>query len=234
MIPAPPERLPTEQAFNNGADAVLVAVPEYIKPPQQALINHFGAIARVAQNKPVMIYNIPSRTGTEILPETVAKLAEAHPNIIGIKQSMGDLDKVSELKRLCPQDFQIYSGDDSLTLPMLALGARGVVSVASHLEGKLIKQMIQSFHQDKPKEAQRLHQLLYPLYKALFITTNPIPVKQALYQNELIGTPTLRTLGQMSEENKMKLNYDLYHFQKRKEAFLNQNRMPAQQAGRSY
>ena len=213
-------------AFDLGADAILVTVPKYIKPPPQALINYFGAVAQAIDNKPMMIYNIPSRTGTEIAPETVAKLAHAHPNIVGIKQSMGNMDRVSEMRILCPDDFQIYSGDDSLTLPMLALGARGVVSVVSHLEGKLIKQMVQEFKANRPKNAYALHHLLYPLYKAMFVTTNPLPIKEALYEKQLIESPTLRTLGEMSQDEKIKLNHDLYHFNCAKQLFFEERKGP--------
>jgi len=205
-------------AFSLGADAVLVAVPEYIKPPQDVLVNHFGAVARAIEGKPMMIYNIPSRTGTEILPETVAEIAKANPNVFGIKQSMGDMDKVSELRNRCPADFQIYSGDDSLTLPMLSLGAKGVISVASHLEGNLIQDMVQAFHDGNAAYAQDLHNLLFPLYKSLFMTTNPLPVKEALYQRGLISAPTLRTMGEMSAEKKNLLHEKLAQFEIAKHA----------------
>ena len=203
----------TLSAFERGADAALVAVPEYIKPPQQALLIHFNSIAKAAKDKPIIIYNIPSRTGTEILPETVAKLAKTNANIIGIKQSFGNLDKVSEMKMLCPEGFQIYSGDDSLTLPMMALGAKGVISVASHLEGKLIKKMIQEFKTGHVQQAQKTHALLFPLFKTLFMTTNPLPIKEALYQRGLITSPTLRTMGEMQPEDKKVLQQNLQKFE---------------------
>ena len=209
-----------QKAFELGADAILVAVPEYIKPPQDSLLLHYNAIARSIDDKPMMIYNIPGRTGTEILPETVAKLAHTNPNIFGIKQSLGDMDKVSELKMLCPPDFQIYSGDDSLTLPMLALGARGVVSVASHLEGDLIQRMIQSFQRGNITSAQNLHNLLFPLYKALFMTTNPMPVKEAAYQKGLISSPILRSMGEMPQEKKDLLRQSLATFEIKKRGYF--------------
>ena len=208
-------------AFEIGADAVLISAPEYIKPSQESMYIHFSSIAKSVPNRPVMIYNIPSRTGVEILPETVAKLAHRNSNIIGIKQSMGNLDRVSEMKALCPPDFQIYSGDDSLTLPMLALGAKGVVSVASHLEGRLIKRMIGCFKRGQNTQAESIHHLLFPLFKALFIETNPMPIKEALYQKHLIETPVLRTLGSMSAENKNHLIKELKLFDERKKAFFN-------------
>lgn len=201
-----------KKAVELGADGILVAVPEYIKPRQEDMIQHFGAIADAVSETPMLIYNIPGRTGTEILPATVAEIAKAHPNVIGTKQSLGNMDKVSELKALCPPDFQIYSGDDSLTLPMLALGAKGVISVTSHVEGALIQQMIHSFKNGQVAEAQELHYLLFPLYKTLFMTTNPIPVKEALYFEQLIDSPALRTLGKMSTEDKTKLHQELARF----------------------
>lgn len=211
----------SNQAFDIGADAVLISVPEYIKPPQKDLYHHFSTIAKSVSEKPIFIYNIPGRTGTEIFPETVAKLAQDNPNIIGIKQSVADLDKVSEISIKCPKDFQIYSGDDSLTLPMLSLGAVGVISVASHLQGTMIKQMIEKFYTN-PNLAMKYHQTLFPLFKSLFMTTNPIPVKQALYNLGLISSPGLRTLGTMTNEDKEKLQSALQKFELQKDTFLSQ------------
>jgi 4-hydroxy-tetrahydrodipicolinate synthase len=126
-----------------------------------------------------MLYNIPGRTGQNLLPETVVRLA-AIDNIVAIKEASGNLDQVSEIRRLTPTEFQIYAGDDSLTLPMLAIGAQGVVSVASHLVGNQLQQMIQSWKAGKTQIATDIHLQLFPLFKALFLTTNPIPVKEAL------------------------------------------------------
>ena len=207
----------TEKAFKLGANAALVVVPEYIKPPQQAMYAHFNAIAKSVSDKPIIIYNVPSRTGSEILPETVAKLNYDNPNIIGIKQSMPNLDRVSELKLMCPENFQIYSGDDSLTLPMLSLGAKGVISVASHLEGETIRNMIIAFRKGENKLAMQYHQLLFPLYKALFMTTNPMPIKEALYQRHLINSPVLRTLGEMNTTEKENLKKALSTFEYHKQ-----------------
>ena len=210
----------SNRAFDIGADAVLISVPEYIKPPQKDLYAHFSNVAKSVSNKPIFIYNIPSRTGTEILPDTIARLAHDHPNIIGVKQSMPDLDKVSEISIKCPADFQIYSGEDSLTLPMLSLGAKGVVSVASHLVGEMIHQMIANFN-STPMLSQEYHQMLYPLFKSLFVTTNPIPIKQALYDMNLISSPVLRTLGTMTKQDQEKLKNALKEFEFQKNKFLN-------------
>jgi 4-hydroxy-tetrahydrodipicolinate synthase len=126
-----------------------------------------------------MLYNIPGRTGQNLLPETVAQLAEVD-NIVAIKEASGNLDQVSTVRRLTPPTFKIYSGDDSLTLPMLAVGASGVVSVASHLVGDRLQSMIRSFEAGRVADALTEHLALLPLFKALFLTTNPIPLKAAL------------------------------------------------------
>jgi 4-hydroxy-tetrahydrodipicolinate synthase len=132
-----------------------------------------------------MLYNVPGRTGTNLLPETVERLA-AIPNIVAIKEASGNLDQVSEIRRRVPADFRIYSGDDSLTLPMLALGAYGVVSVASHLIGQELKAMIEAAVAGRLEQARAVHFRYFPLFKALFMAPNPVPVKAAL---SLLGLP---------------------------------------------
>ena len=169
----------TEKAAALGLDGSLQVVPYYNKPPQEGLYEHFRAIAAACPSLPLMLYNIPGRTGQSLAPETVARLAEV-PGIAAIKAASGSVEEVSQLRQLVPDSFDIYSGDDTLTLPMLAVGAQGVVSVASHLVGPQLQQMIQAFEAGRVREAQTIHQQLYPLFKALFVTTNPIPVKAAL------------------------------------------------------
>lgn len=169
----------TKKAAKIGLDGSLQVVPYYNKPPQAGLYQHFRAIAQAAGDLPLLLYNVPGRTGQNLQPETVARLAEVE-NIVGIKEASGNLDQASEMRRLTPPEFQIYSGDDSLTLPLLAVGAKGVVSVASHLVGKQLQQMIQAFESGKVQVATEIHLQLFPLFKALFVTTNPIPVKAAL------------------------------------------------------
>lgn len=169
----------TEKAAKLGLDGSLQVVPYYNKPPQDGLYRHFQAIAQATPDLPMMLYNIPGRTGQNLLPETVARLAEI-PNIVAIKEASGNLEQVSQIRRLTSPEFQIYSGDDSLTLPMLAIGGSGVVSVASHLVGTQLQQMIQSFETGKVQQACDLHLRLYNLFKALFVTANPIPIKMAL------------------------------------------------------
>ena len=169
----------TQKAAKIGVDGSLQVVPYYNKPPQAGLYHHFQAIAQSCPNLPLLLYNIPGRTGQNLQPETVARLAEVK-NIVGIKESSGNLDQVSEIRRLTPTEFKIYSGDDYLTLPLLAVGGSGVVSVASHLVGKQLQQMIQAFETGQVEVATQIHLQLYPLFKALFVTANPIPVKIAL------------------------------------------------------
>lgn len=181
----------TQKAAKIGLDGSLQVVPYYNKPPQEGLYRHFKAIAESCPDLPLMLYNIPGRTGQNLLPETVARLAEI-PNIVAIKEASGNLDQASQVRRLTPPEFQIYSGDDSLTLPLLSIGGSGVVSVASHLVGEQLQDMIQAFENGKTQEAIQIHLKLLPLFKALFTTTNPIPVKEALkLQGWDVGAPRL-------------------------------------------
>ncbi len=168
----------TRKASELGIKGIMAVTPYYNKPSQKGLYEHFRAIAE-ATHLPVMLYNVPGRTGVNLLPETVKKLAEVD-NIVAIKEASGNLDQVSQIRVLVPEDFTIYSGDDSLTLPMLAVGASGVVSIASHIAGQRIKEMIDAYFDGKVDKARRLHGELFPLFKGLFITTNPIPLKEAL------------------------------------------------------
>lgn len=169
----------TQKADKLGLDGSLQVVPYYNKPPQEGLYRHFSAIAEASPDLPLILYNIPGRTGQNLQPETIGRLAQV-PNIVAVKEASGSLDQVSQINCLTPPEFTIYSGDDSLTLPMLAVGATGVVSVASHLVGDLIQQMICAFEEGHVQTATQIHLKLFPLFKALFLTTNPIPVKAAL------------------------------------------------------
>ncbi len=180
----------TQKADKLGLDGSLQVVPYYNKPPQEGLYQHFRAIAK-SSPMPLILYNVPGRTGQNLLPETVSRLAEI-PNIVAVKEASGNLDQVSQIRRLTPAEFTIYSGDDSLTLPMLAVGAQGVVSVASHLVGDALQQMIQAFEQGKVQAATQIHLQLFPLFKVLFQVTNPIPLKVALgLQGWEVGTTRL-------------------------------------------
>lgn len=169
----------TQKAGRLGLDGSLQVVPYYNKPPQAGLYQHFRAIAEASPDLPLVLYNIPGRTGQNLLPETIARLAEV-PNVVAVKEASGNLDQISQIRRSTPPEFSIYSGDDSLTLPILAVGGQGVVSVASHLVGKQLQQMIKAFGNGQIQTATQIHLQLFPLFKALFVTTNPIPVKAAL------------------------------------------------------
>ena len=175
----------TNQAAFAGADGALVVVPYYNKPPQEGLEAHFRAIAKAAPELPLMLYNIPGRTGCALAPATVARLMEC-PNVVSFKAASGTTDEVTQLRLLCGSKLAVYSGDDGLLLPMLSVGAVGVVSVASHLVGRRLKAMIEAYISGQVAVALGYHEQLQPLFKALFATTNPIPVKAAL---ELSGWP---------------------------------------------
>ncbi|MEB3308978.1 MAG: 4-hydroxy-tetrahydrodipicolinate synthase [Snowella sp.] len=191
----------TQEAVKLQLDGSLQVVPYYNKPPQEGLYAHFKAIAESAPDLPLMLYNIPGRTGQNLLPETVAKLAQID-NIIAIKEASGSLDQASQIRRSTDPDFAIYAGDDLLTLPLLAIGGAGIVSVASHLVGKEIKNIVESFLSGDITTAINIHLKLFPLFKALFCTTNPIPLKAALnLQQWKVGGVRL-PLYEISEEHK--------------------------------
>ncbi|MBQ2645427.1 4-hydroxy-tetrahydrodipicolinate synthase [bacterium] len=191
----------SKKAEEIGADALLTVVPYYNKPNQRGMIAHFSAIAE-AVKLPIILYNIPGRTGVNMLPVTVAELAKKYKNIVAVKQSNGDLDLISEMKLLCPEDFTIYSGDDSLTLPMLSLGAGGVISVASHVVGLEMKEMITLFKNGKNEEALSIHKQLFPIFKKLFMCPSPAPVKDILTKMGIIKNVLRLPLVNMTEDEK--------------------------------
>ncbi|MCL4425134.1 MAG: 4-hydroxy-tetrahydrodipicolinate synthase [Firmicutes bacterium] len=168
----------SQEAARIGMDGLLVVTPYYNKPPQEGLYDYFRQVAE-ATPLPVILYNVPGRTGVNLLPETVLKLA-AIPNVVAVKEASGSPDQAGEILRRAPDGFTLYSGDDSLTLPLLAVGGHGVISVASHLVGREMKSMIEAYAAGRVKDAAALHQRLLPLFKVLFLTANPIPVKAAL------------------------------------------------------
>lgn len=198
----------SKKAEKEGADAILSVVPYYNKPSQSGMIEHFSAIAE-AVDIPVILYNIPSRTGVNMSVDTVKTLARKYENIVALKQSFGDMDTITELKMSCPNDFAIYSGDDSLTLPMLSLGAHGVISVASHIFGKEIKSMIRNFKTGDAMTAKNMHQKLYPIFKKLFMAPNPVPVKAALAYKEIIEDYVRRPLVELTKTEKTELIFTL-------------------------
>ena len=189
----------TQIAEKVGADGVLLVAPYYNKPSQEGLYHHFKSIAQ-STNLPIMLYNIPGRTAVNVLPQTVVRLFEID-NIVAIKEASGNLDQVSELRRLLPDHFAIYSGDDSLTLPILSLGGTGVVSVASHIIGQRIQEMVNAFSLGNITMAAKIHCSIFPVFKGMFITTNPVPVKNSL--NMLgwqVGGPRLPLVDATAEE----------------------------------
>ncbi len=189
----------TREARRAGADAFLLVNPYYNRPSQDGLYAHFKAIAE-STDKPCMLYNIPGRTGVNCAPETIAKLAEV-PNIAAVKEASGSLDQASEIRRRTPETFDIYSGDDSLTLPILSVGGRGIVSVAAHLVGPDIQEMVHAHERGDARKALQIHLRLFPLFKVLFITTNPVPVKAALNLSGFrVGNPRLPLVEATAKE----------------------------------
>lgn len=180
----------TKEAEKVGVDACVLVVPYYNRPPQQGLFEHFNAIAQ-ATTLPCILYNVPSRTGTNLAADTVIKLSQID-NIIGVKEASGNLRQIAEIIQGAKGDFLVYSGNDGDTLPILTLGGYGVVSVASHLVGIQIKDMMEKFLNGETQEAASIHRHLLPLINALFIVTNPVPVKYALnYLGFPVGKPRL-------------------------------------------
>src|SRR6266705_546304 len=169
----------TENAEKVGADGSLQVAPYYNKPTQEGLFQHFREVARNTR-LPIMLYSIPSRCGVEIGVETVKRLAQQCKNIIGIKEAGGNPDRVSQLRAALGPRFEIMSGDDSLTLAFMAVGAQGVISVASNVIPSQVAQMVKAFARGQSKAALKLHEKYYPLFKDLFIETSPIPIKAAL------------------------------------------------------
>jgi 4-hydroxy-tetrahydrodipicolinate synthase len=201
----------TKHAASVGADASLQVSPYYNRPTQKGLYEHFKAVAD-SVNIPVMLYNIAGRTGVNIEPQTIAKLASTCKNIVAVKEASGNLEQMSRIKSLCPPNFQLISGDDSLTLPVLSIGGTGVISVAANIVPADTAELITSFEEGDIKEARRMHYKLLPLVKALFVETNPIPVKTAM---GLLGmcSPELRLpMSSMLPENLEKLKKALIDY----------------------
>lgn len=172
----------THRAEDWGADGALVITPYYNKPTQEGLIRHYEEVAR-ATKLPIMLYNVPGRTGVKMTPETIRRLGEI-PNIVSVKEACGSVDQVSEL--CATTDLTIVSGDDSLTLPMLSVGARGVVSVLGNLYPRALSRMLRAFFDRRTEEARKIHLGLLPIFKGLFLESNPGPVKHLLSRRGLI------------------------------------------------
>lgn len=174
----------TKEAEKLGVHGAMLVGPYYNKPPQEGFYQHFRLIAEET-GLPLIVYNVPGRTASNILPPTIARLSEI-PNIVAVKEASGSLDQVSEIVRTAKPGFMVYSGDDALTLPVLAVGGCGVISVAGHIVATHMQEMIAAFLAGDVKQAQAIHLKLMPFFKVIFVTTNPIPIKTAV---NLIGQP---------------------------------------------
>ena len=170
---------------NIGLDALLVIVPFYVKPTQEGMYRHFKKIAD-STKLPIILYNVPGRTGANILPETVKRLTDVCENIVGIKDAVGNWEQTTKERILLPENFLIYSGDDSFTLPLISIGGAGVISVASHIIGDEMLELVKAVESGNLKEAAKIHLKYYRMMKELFFITNPIPVKTAI---NLMGLP---------------------------------------------
>lgn len=162
-----------------GVDGVLVVGPYYNKPTQEGYYQHFAAVAK-ATKLPIIVYNVPGRTGGNIAPETVARLAADFSNIVAIKEAAGNVAQTAELYRVLPKDFSIYSGDDGLILPFLSVGACGLISVLANVNGNILQQLMQAYSEGRVKDAADLNKVMVPLAKAMFVESNPIPIKAAV------------------------------------------------------
>ena len=200
----------TQAAEKAGADGSLQVAPYYNKPTQEGLFQHFRAIAK-ATRLPIVLYSVPGRCGVEIAVDTVRRLAESCGNIVGIKEASGSADRVSQLRAALKPGFVVLSGDDSLTLPFMAVGAKGVISVASNVIPKEVAAMVRAFASGKAALALKAHAKYYPLFKELFIETNPIPVKTALAMLGQIEEEFRLPLVGMSLKNRETLKSTLKH-----------------------
>lgn len=201
----------TKHAAKVGADASLQVAPYYNRPTQKGLYEHFRKIAE-SVDIPIILYNIPSRTGVNIEPETMAKLASDCKNIVGVKEASGNLEQMSRIKQLCGQNFDLISGDDSLTLPLLSIGGTGVISVVANIVPTDVADLVNEFQKGNIKRAREIHYKLLPLIKAMFIETNPIPVKTAMGLLRYCESDLRLPLCAMSLENLEKLKKALIDY----------------------
>ena len=193
----------TKHAKQAGADAALLITPYYNKPTQEGLYRHYKAIAE-AVDLPLVLYNIPGRTGVNMLPATIARLA-AIKNVVGVKEGSGTVQQASDIVQMCGDRLSVLAGDDSLTLPMMAVGGKGVITVTANIAPAEMAQMVKAFADGRVDEARRLHFQLSPLFAALFYETNPIPVKEALGMMGKIDPELRLPLCPMSQDNREKL-----------------------------
>jgi len=203
----------TKLAEKLGAEGALLVAPYYNKPSQEGLFRHFKTIAD-ATSLPIVLYNIPGRCGVDIAPDTVARLAKECRNIVSIKEASGSVERISELRMRLPDSFTILSGDDSLTLPFMSVGAAGVVSVASNLFPAEVCALVRAFESGDVKSATNLHHKMFPLFKDLFIEPNPVPVKTALDWRGAMSGEVRLPLCEMSEANQARLRNTLEAFER--------------------
>jgi len=189
----------TKHAWQAGADAALIVCPYYNRPTQEGLYQHYKAVAETVPI-PVIIYNIPGRTGVNMLPETMVRLAKI-PNIVGVKEAAGSIKQMSDIINLCGPDFDVISGDDAFTLPLLAIGGKGVISVISNIVPAAMAGLVDAFFAGDLQKARELHQKMSPLIDALFIETNPTPIKAALAILGKIEYELRLPLCRMAEKN---------------------------------
>lgn len=194
----------TRHAEKAGADAALLITPYYNKPTQQGLYEHYKSVAD-SVGIPIILYNVPGRTSVNMLPETVARLSEIK-NIIGIKEATGSLQQISDCIEMSRKGFIVLSGDDFTTLPLLSIGGHGVISVTSNVAPRMVSDMVKAHFAGKAKEAIRLHFKMQPLHRAMFLETNPVPVKTALSMMGMMREEFRLPLVRMSEANRVKLN----------------------------
>ncbi|TSA56266.1 4-hydroxy-tetrahydrodipicolinate synthase [bacterium] len=200
----------TSHAKKAGADAALIITPYYNKPTQEGVYRHFKALSDEV-DIPLVSYNIMSRTGVNITPDTMKRISELK-NVVGVKEASGDLNQMSEIKNLCCKDFKLISGDDTLTLPVLSIGGCGVISVVANIIPNDVSDMVKAFMDNNMEKARYLHYKMLPLIKAMFIETNPIPVKTAMGMMGMIE-PSLRLpMCDMSKANKVKLEQALKEY----------------------
>ena len=205
----------TKMAEKLGADGALLVAPYYNKPSQEGLFRHFAAIARETK-LPIILYNIPGRCGVDILPETVVRLASECRNIVSIKEASGSVERISELRAHLPNEFTILSGDDSLTLPFMAVGAAGVVSVASNAFPAEVASLVRAFESGDVKRAKEVHRQMFAIFKDLFIEPNPVPVKTLLSWRGAMSSDVRLPLCEMTEANQARLRKTIAAFEAKK------------------
>jgi 4-hydroxy-tetrahydrodipicolinate synthase len=205
----------TKMAEKLGADGALLVAPYYNKPSQEGLFRHFKTVADATALR-IMLYNIPGRCGVDIAPDTVLRLAKECRNIVSIKEASGSVERISELRACLPESFTVLSGDDSLTLPFMSVGAVGVVSVASNLFPAEVCALVRAYECGDAKSACNLHHKMFPLFKDLFIEPNPVPVKTALGWRGMMSGEVRLPLCEMSQPNQARLRKTLEAFEQKK------------------